>query len=150
GRIDSPAIPLPPCRRPRHHWPPRSRRATRSDSADRLHRLAVLERHSHLFPDWTAASLPRRFHVAVGVRDVPAWRPPHHRCSGTTPRSMTAILLALTAIIFLGGGLVLTQFGLRYIHPLSGAAISIPTFTLCFLLASPFLLRGETVVWNAV
>jgi drug/metabolite transporter (DMT)-like permease len=63
---------------------------------------------------------------------------------------MTAILLALTATIFLGGGLVLTQFGLRHIHPLSGAAISIPSFTLCFLLASPFLLHGETVVWSAV
>jgi drug/metabolite transporter (DMT)-like permease len=63
---------------------------------------------------------------------------------------MTAILLAITATIFLGGGLVLTQFGLRHIHPLSGAAISIPSFTLCFVLASPFLLHGETVVWNAV
>ncbi len=63
---------------------------------------------------------------------------------------MTAILLAMTATIFLGGGLVLTQFGLRHIHPLSGAAISIPSFTLCFLLASPFLLHGETVVWSAV
>jgi uncharacterized membrane protein len=63
---------------------------------------------------------------------------------------MTAILLAIAAAIFLGGGLVLTQFGLRHIHPLSGAAISIPAFTLCFLLASPILLRGETIVWNAV
>ncbi len=63
---------------------------------------------------------------------------------------MTAILLAMTATIFLGGGLVLTQFGLRHIHPLSGAAISIPSFTLCFLLASPFLLHGETIVWSAV
>ena len=63
---------------------------------------------------------------------------------------MTAILLAMTATIFLGGGLVLTQFGLRHIHPLSGAAISIPSFTLCFLLASPFLLHGGTVVWSAV
>jgi drug/metabolite transporter (DMT)-like permease len=63
---------------------------------------------------------------------------------------MTAILLAMTATLFLGGGLVLTQFGLRHIHPLSGAAISIPAFTLCFLLASPFLLRGETIVWSAV
>jgi len=63
---------------------------------------------------------------------------------------MTAILLAMTATIFLGGGLVLTQFGLRHIHPLSGAAISIPSFTLCFLLASPFLLHGEAIVWSAV
>ena len=56
----------------------------------------------------------------------------------------------MTATLFLGGGLVLTQFGLRHIHPLSGAAISIPSFTVCFLLASPFLLHGETIVWNAV
>lgn len=63
---------------------------------------------------------------------------------------MSAILLAIAAATFLGGGLVLTQFGLRHIHPLSGAAISIPAFTLCFVLASPILLRGETIVWSAV
>lgn len=63
---------------------------------------------------------------------------------------MTAILLAIAAAFFLGGGLVLTQFGLRHIHPLSGAAISIPSFTICFLLMSPFLLAGEAVVWSAV
>lgn len=63
---------------------------------------------------------------------------------------MTAILLAIAAATFLGGGLVLTQFGLRHVHPLSGAAISIPAFTLCFLLASPILLAGETIVWRAV
>lgn len=63
---------------------------------------------------------------------------------------MTAILFALGAATFLGGGLVLTQFGLRHIHPLSGAAISIPTFTLAYLLMAPILLAGETVVWRAV
>lgn len=63
---------------------------------------------------------------------------------------MTAILFALGAATFLGSGLVLTQFGLRHVHPLSGAAISIPTFTLVFLLLSPFLLAGETIVWTAV
>ena len=56
----------------------------------------------------------------------------------------------LAAALFLGGGMVLTQLGLKYIHPLSGAAISIPTFTLCFLLASPILLAGQTIVWSAV
>jgi len=45
---------------------------------------------------------------------------------------------------------VLTQFGLRTVHPLSGAAISIPTFTLVFIALSPILLRGEIVVWHAV
>ncbi|MBM3527797.1 MAG: DMT family transporter [Alphaproteobacteria bacterium] len=63
---------------------------------------------------------------------------------------MNAILFALGAATFLGGGLVLTQFGLKHIHPLSGAAISIPAFTLLFLLISPFLLAGETIVWKAV
>jgi drug/metabolite transporter (DMT)-like permease len=63
---------------------------------------------------------------------------------------MTAIVLGLAAAAFLGGGLVLTQFGLRYIHPLSGAAISVPSFTLVFILISPFLLHGQTVEWRAV
>ena len=66
------------------------------------------------------------------------------------PDPMTAILLAIGAAILLGGGLVLTQFGLKQVHPLSGAAISIPAFTLCFLLVSPGLLAGETIIWNAV
>jgi drug/metabolite transporter (DMT)-like permease len=63
---------------------------------------------------------------------------------------MTAVLLAFAAAAFLGGGVALTQFGLRYVHPLSGAAISIPAFTLVFVCTSPLLLRGETVVWHAV
>jgi drug/metabolite transporter (DMT)-like permease len=63
---------------------------------------------------------------------------------------MTAIILAMAAATFLGGGLVLTQFGLRHVHPLSGAAISIPTFTLAYLLMAPILLASETVVWRAV
>jgi drug/metabolite transporter (DMT)-like permease len=61
-----------------------------------------------------------------------------------------AIILGIAASAFLGAGLVLTQFGLRTIHPLSGAAISVPSFTLVFLLISPTLLRGETIVWHAV
>ena len=63
---------------------------------------------------------------------------------------MTAVILSFAAAAFLGGGLVLTQFGLRTVHPLSGAAISIPTFTLVFIALSPILLRGEIVVWHAV
>jgi len=63
---------------------------------------------------------------------------------------MNAILLAFASAAFLGGGVVITQFGLRHVHPLSGAAISIPTFTAVFVLASPILLHGETVVWSAV
>src|SRR6187397_444901 len=66
-------------------------------------------------------------------------------------REMTAaIILGIASAVFLGGGLVLTQFGLRYIHPLSGAAISVPSFTIVFLLLSPFLLQGQTIEWRAV
>ena len=63
---------------------------------------------------------------------------------------MTAILLAFGSAALLGGGVVITQLGLRTVHPLSGAAISIPAFTICFILLSPILLRGETIVWQAV
>ena len=71
---------------------------------------------------------------------------------GDAPKhAMTAaIVLGIAAAAFLGAGLVLTQFGLRYIHPLSGAAISVPSFTIVFILISPILLRGETIVWHAV
>jgi drug/metabolite transporter (DMT)-like permease len=63
---------------------------------------------------------------------------------------MTAIVLGIASAAFLGAGLVLTQFGLRTVHPLSGAAISVPSFTLVFLLISPILLHGETIAWHAV
>jgi drug/metabolite transporter (DMT)-like permease len=64
--------------------------------------------------------------------------------------SMAAVLLALASAALLGAGVVITQFGLRTIHPLSGAAISIPSFTLVFVLLSPILLYGDTIVWRAV
>ncbi len=63
---------------------------------------------------------------------------------------MAAVLLALASATLLGAGVVITQFGLKTIHPLSGAAISIPAFTLCFVLLSPILLHGDTIVWDAV
>jgi drug/metabolite transporter (DMT)-like permease len=63
---------------------------------------------------------------------------------------MTAIALALAAAALLGAALVLTQLALRHVPPLQGAAISIPSFTLLFICISPFLLRGETIVWSAV
>jgi drug/metabolite transporter (DMT)-like permease len=63
---------------------------------------------------------------------------------------MFAIILALAAAALLGAALVLTQFGLRYVPPLQGAAISIPSFTLLFLCLAPFLLADETIVWRAV
>ena len=61
-----------------------------------------------------------------------------------------AVALAFISAVFLGAALVLTQFGLKYVAPLPGAAISIPSFTLAFICISPVLLHGETIVWSAV
>ena len=61
-----------------------------------------------------------------------------------------AILFAFASAAFLGAGVVTAQFGLRTVEPLSGAAISVPSFTLLFLLASPLLLAGEPVVWRGL
>jgi len=63
---------------------------------------------------------------------------------------MSAIILAFAAAVFLGVALVLTQFGLRSVAPIAGAAISVPSFTIVFLCLSPLLLRGETIMWSAV
>lgn len=57
-----------------------------------------------------------------------------------------AILFAFASAFFLGLGLVTTQFGLRDVEPLTGASISVPSFTLLFLLLSPIILQGEPVV----
>jgi len=61
-----------------------------------------------------------------------------------------AILFAFASATFLGAGVVTTQLGLRTVEPLSGAAISVPSFTLLFLLASPLVLAGEPVVWRGL
>jgi hypothetical protein len=47
-----------------------------------------------------------------------------------------AIVISFAAAFHFALGQVLTQFGLRHVSPLSGAAISIPTFTLVFLCAA--------------
>src|SRR5882757_6429593 len=60
-----------------------------------------------------------------------------------------AILFAFASAILLGAG-VTAQLGLRTVEPLSGAAISVPSFTLLFLLLSPLLLSGEPVVWRGL
>jgi drug/metabolite transporter (DMT)-like permease len=62
----------------------------------------------------------------------------------------TAILFAFASAACLGAGVVTAQFGLRSVEPLSGAAISVPAFTLLFLLLSPLILAGEPVVWRGV
>jgi uncharacterized membrane protein len=61
-----------------------------------------------------------------------------------------AILFAFASAILLGAGVVTTQFGLRDVEPLSGAAISVPSFTLLFLLLSPLILADEPVVWRGL
>src|SRR5246500_5853908 len=56
---------------------------------------------------------------------------------GTTPIT-TAIFLALASMFMFGAGFVLTQFGLRWMLPWVGVAISIPTSTLLFWCLAPF------------
>ena len=74
-----------------------------------------------------------------------------------------AILFAFASAAFLGAAVVTSQLGLRTIDPLSGAAVSVPAFTLLFLLLSPILLflflipqivldrreSGATLAWVA-
>jgi drug/metabolite transporter (DMT)-like permease len=61
-----------------------------------------------------------------------------------------AIAFALASAVCFGLGLTLTQFGLRDATPSAGAAISIPTSTLLFVLAAPFGLAGSSPQWAAV
>ena len=61
-----------------------------------------------------------------------------------------AIVLAFTSALCFGVALVLTHIGLRYIPPLPGAAISIPSSTLLFIAISPIVLGGRPIVWAAV
>ena len=67
-----------------------------------------------------------------------------------TERMTAAILFAFASAAFLGAAVVTSQLGLRTIDPLSGAAVSVPAFTLLFLLLSPILLAGEPVVWRGL
>lgn len=59
-----------------------------------------------------------------------------------------AVVLAFTSALCFGVALVLTHIGLRYIPPLSGAAISIPSSTLLFITIAPIVLGP--IVWAAV
>jgi drug/metabolite transporter (DMT)-like permease len=61
-----------------------------------------------------------------------------------------AVLFAFASASLLGAGVVTAQLGLRTVEPLSGASISVPSFTLLFLLASPLVLAGEPVVWRGL
>jgi drug/metabolite transporter (DMT)-like permease len=61
-----------------------------------------------------------------------------------------AVLLAFASAALLGAGVVTAQLGLRHVEPLSGASISVPSFTLLVILLSPLILPGEPVVWRAL
>ena len=60
-----------------------------------------------------------------------------------------AVGLALLAAGFFGLALVLTQFGLRRLPPLPGAAISVTTTAVAFLTASPLLVSWSAATWPA-
>jgi len=53
--------------------------------------------------------------------------------------SLELVILSLSAAIMFALALVLTQFGLRYLSPLSGASISIPTTAVLFGTTAPLL-----------
>jgi len=61
---------------------------------------------------------------------------------------VSLLLAGLSAACF-GSALITAKFGLRHLNARAGAAISIPTATLLFLLASPFFLRTEGFVLTA-
>ena len=63
---------------------------------------------------------------------------------------MISIAFAFGAAFLFGLALVLTQFGLRDVPALAGAAISIPSSTLLFACVTPIALRDATIVWEAV
>jgi len=51
---------------------------------------------------------------------------------------MTALLLAMLAALCFGAGMITSRIGLRHDDARTGAAISIPTATLLFVIAAPF------------
>lgn len=58
-----------------------------------------------------------------------------------------AYAIALISAAYFGTALVLTQFGLRWLAPLQGAAVSVPTTALFFLLVSPLTIDWSN--WDA-
>ena len=75
--------------------------------------------------------------------------PPPPQEGNKTDLMTAAIIYAFASAFFLGAGVVLAQLGLRTVEPLSGAAISVPSFTVLFLLLSPLILQDEPVVCAA-
>lgn len=54
---------------------------------------------------------------------------------------MTALILAILAALCFGAGMITSRIGLRHVDARSGAAISIPTATLLFVIAAPFTIE---------
>jgi drug/metabolite transporter (DMT)-like permease len=60
------------------------------------------------------------------------------------------IALALVSAACFGLALVIAQLGLRYVPPIAGAAIALPSSTFLFLCAAPFILyEDESASWRA-
>jgi drug/metabolite transporter (DMT)-like permease len=92
-----------------------------------------------------AKALEADWQAGTGRRQRPSTAPPLRRIAMTL-----AILFAFASAACLGAGVVTAQFGLRSVEPFSGAAISVPAFTLLFILLSPLVLYGEPVVWRGL
>ena len=63
---------------------------------------------------------------------------------------MTSIVLAFAAAFLFGLALVLAQVGLRYVAPLSGAAIAIPSSTALFICVALVTVVGSTLLFGKV
>src|SRR4051794_8648827 len=86
----------------------------------------------------------------IGKRSGQATKGAQEQPRAKTDLMIAAILFAFASATFLGAGVVTAQLGLRTVEPLSGAAISVPSFSLLFLLLSPLILQGEPVVWRGL
>lgn len=60
------------------------------------------------------------------------------------------VALAVLAAFLFGGASTLSQRGLRYVSPRTGASISVPATALMFWLAAPFLLTSQGWSWQAL
>ena len=76
------AVPLHASWRSRDHRPSRRSGEIRHAATAGLHRLAVLERRAHLFPDRPAQPLHRRLQLVLELSHLPARRAADHRQAG--------------------------------------------------------------------
>lgn len=62
---------------------------------------------------------------------------------------MNALLLSLLSALCFGAGMITARIGLRHLDARSGAAVSIPTATLLFVIAAPFTIDWSAFQWIA-